>query len=217
MDVLSRRRLPDAAEHLAAGRVVAAPTSRWYMLCARASAPAAMSTLFRIKQRPRHKPLMLLLDSPTKAGRLFDLSEDADLLIEGLWPGDLALRLPWRDGAPIVPDVGSPALVGCPDGVLHDLIGLVGEPLAAAVCSVSTPAARADDHPALTAGDVARFDQAAHAGIAAVVDDGICPHGRHATVVDCPAGSPARLHREGTVHARAIAAALAPHGGTHVG
>ncbi|MFH8390213.1 L-threonylcarbamoyladenylate synthase [Streptomyces sp. NPDC018036] len=217
MDVLTPDQLPDAARLLAAGQVVAVPTPRWYMLCARAADPTATNAVFRAKQRPTAKPLLLLLDSPDTAEALFDLSDDARLLACGLWPGDLALRLPWKPGVEPIAAVGSPALVGCSDGVLGQLVPLVGEPLAAAVCSISTPAAGDEDHPALTVGQVAAFERATGAGIAAVVDGGICPHGRHMTIVDCPMGTAARLEREGTVHARAVEAALAPAGGPHVG
>ncbi|MFI1929251.1 L-threonylcarbamoyladenylate synthase [Streptomyces sp. NPDC020330] len=217
MDVLTSDQLPAAARLLAAGQVVAVPTPRWYMLCARAADPAATDAVFRAKQRPGIKPLLLLLDSVVTAEDLFDLSADARLLAGALWPGDLALRLPWKPDAKAVSAVGSPALAGCPDGILGRLVALAGEPLAAAVCSISTPAAGERDHPALTAAQVAAFERATKPGIAAVVDGGICPHGRHMTIVDCPAGAPARLEREGTVHARAVDAALTSPGGLHVG
>ncbi|MEV7706985.1 Sua5/YciO/YrdC/YwlC family protein [Streptomyces sp. NPDC088922] len=217
MDVLTLAQLPDAARMVAAGQMVAVPTLRWYMLCARAADPAAINAVFRAKQRPTAKPLLLLLDSPVTAEALFVLSGDARLLADGLWPGDLALRLPWKPSTETVTAVGSPALVGCPDGILGRLVTLAGEPLAAAVCSISTPAAGEKDHPALTAGQVAAFERTTGARIAAVVDGGICPQGRHMTIIDCPAGAAARLQREGTVHARAVEAALAPPGGPHVG
>ncbi|WP_405388101.1 Sua5/YciO/YrdC/YwlC family protein [Streptomyces sp. NBC_01102] len=217
MDILTLDQLPDAARLLGAGQVVAVPTPRWYMLCARAADPTATSAVLRAKQRPRTKPLLLLLDNPATAETLFDLSADARLLTGGLWPGDLALRLPWKPAVEPVAAVGSPALVGCPDGILGELVALVGEPLAAAVCSISTPAAGDADHPALTTGQVVVFERTTGAGITAVVDGGICPHGRHMTIVDCPAGASARLEREGTVHSRAVEAALAPAGGPHVG
>ncbi|MFI5804446.1 Sua5/YciO/YrdC/YwlC family protein [Streptomyces sp. NPDC051561] len=208
MDFLTRDHLSVAAEHLRAGRMLALPTSRWYMLCARAADPAATAAVFHAKKRPVDKPLLLLLDSPDNAARHFQLSDDARRLTSRLWPGDLALHLPWRPGAERIASVGSPALVGCPDGLLGHLLALVGEPLAASVCSLSVPAATDNDHPALTAGQVAAFAQTTRAEITAVVDDGICPQGRHMTIVDCPAGHPARLHREGTVHRRAVEAAL---------
>ncbi|MER7728598.1 Sua5/YciO/YrdC/YwlC family protein [Streptomyces sp. NPDC096323] len=217
MDFLTPEQLPAAARLLTAGQVVAVPTPRWYMLCARAADPAATNAVFRAKQRPSAKPLLLLLDSPATVEALFDMSVDARLLADGLWPGDLALRLPRKPDAKTIAAVGSPALVGCPDGILGRLVALAGEPLAAAVCSISTLAVGERDHPALTAAQVAAFARTTGAGIAAVVDDGICPYGRHMTIVDCPAGAAARLEREGTVHARAVEAALTPPGGPHVG
>ncbi|WP_329612622.1 Sua5/YciO/YrdC/YwlC family protein [Streptomyces brevispora] len=217
MNVLTPTQLPDAVRLLAAGQMVAVPSPRWYMLCARAADPAATSAVFRAKQRPTAKPLLLLLESPATAETLFNLSGDARMLARGLWPGDLALRLPWKPGAEPITAVGSPALVGCPDGTLGQLVALAGEPLAAAVCSISTPAAGDADHPALTAAQVAAFQRTTEARIAAVIDGGICPHGRHMTIVDCAADAAARLEREGTVHARAVEAALTPTGGPHVG
>lgn len=218
MDILTPNQCPDAARLLAAGQVVAVPTPRWYMLCARAADPTATNAVFRAKQRPYTKPLLLLLDSPVTAEALFDLSGDARQLVGGLWPGDLALRLPWKPGAEPVAAIGSPALVGCPEGILGRLVALAGEPLAAAVCSISTPSAGETDRPALTSAQVAAFEETTGAGIAAVVDGGICPHGRHMTIVDCPAGAAARLEREGTVHTRAVEAALTPAaGGQNVG
>ncbi|MFF4767377.1 Sua5/YciO/YrdC/YwlC family protein [Streptomyces sp. NPDC001255] len=217
MDVLAPDQVSFAAELLRNGRLVATPTPRWYMLCARATDSLATRAIFHAKQRPETKPLLLLLDTTTTVDALFDLSDDARLLTEHLWPGDLALRLPWKAGVEPIAAVGSPALVGCPDGALRRLISTVGEPLAAAVCSISAPAAGAADHPALTIAQVAAFDRRTNAGIAAIVDGGICPHGRHMTVVDCPVDAAARIHREGTVHARAVEAALTPTGGPRVG
>ncbi|MGW3499050.1 L-threonylcarbamoyladenylate synthase [Streptomyces sp. NPDC001020] len=208
MDILTTTQLDAAAELLTGGAVVAVPTPRWYMLAARAADPAATTTILRIKQRPEHKPLLLLLDALPTAQAHFLLSTDAHALAQHLWPGELALRLPWQIGAARLPAVGDPALVGCPDGILGQLLRLTGEPLSAAACSISTPAATADDHPALTADHVAAFNAQTGARIAAVIDAGICPQGQHMTIVDCPHDQPARLHREGTVHPRAIAAAL---------
>ncbi|MER5719612.1 Sua5/YciO/YrdC/YwlC family protein [Streptomyces sp. NPDC002132] len=208
MNILTTTQLDTAAELLTSGAVVAVPTPRWYMLAARAADPAAAATILRIKQRPEHKPLLLLLDALPTAQARFLLSTDACAVARHLWPGEVALRLPWRADAARLPAIGSPALIGCPDGTLGQLLRLTGEPLSAAACSISTPAARADDHPALTADHVAAFNAQTGGHIAAVVDGGICPQSRHMTIVDCPHGQSAHLHREGTVHPRAIAAAL---------
>jgi tRNA A37 threonylcarbamoyladenosine synthetase subunit TsaC/SUA5/YrdC len=178
------------------------------MLCALAADPVACAAIGTLKRRPPDKPLLLVIGDPAQARDRFDLGPEAHALIRHLWPGELFLRLPWThpDTAPAA--IGSPALVSCPTGTLGALAARVGAPLAAAVASISIPAAGPDDLPALTIAAVAAL--AAHAGpvVGAVIDGGICPQGRHATVVDCPLDAHAHLLREGTVHPRAVAAAL---------
>ncbi|MEU2856104.1 L-threonylcarbamoyladenylate synthase [Streptomyces syringium] len=220
MDILAPGDVGTAAQAMAAGHLVAVPTSRWYMLCARASDTRATAAIYAAKRRPARKPLLLVIGAPATARQLFDLTDDAHALIGGLWPGDLALRLPWFPGHPAPEAIGAPALVGCPDGVLGQLARRVGEPLAASAVSLSPPHASPADHPALTVADVAAFDTGQSARIAAVIDGGICRQGQHMTIVDCPANGPTAIRREGTVHTRAVHAALGgAHlaGGQHVG
>lgn len=180
------------------------------MLCALAADPVACADIGTLKRRPPDKPLLLVIGQPAQARERFDLGPDAHALILHLWPGELFLRLPWTHPGTAPAAIGSPALVSCPTGVLGALATRVGAPLAAAVASISTPSAGPDDLPALTVTAVAALATQAHAGhvIGAVLDGGICPQGRHATIVDCPRGAHAHLLREGTVHPRAVAAAL---------
>ncbi|MFC4512191.1 L-threonylcarbamoyladenylate synthase [Streptomyces ehimensis] len=208
MDILTPQHVDRAAELLSDGYLVAVPTARWYMLCARADNPLAVSAIFRAKKRPADKPLLLVLDTPARAGQLFQLTDDARALMNGLWPGDLALHLPWQPGLNIPTGIGAPALVSCPEGVLGHLVQTAGAPLAASAVSISPPHAGPDDRPALTGADVATFNTCTSAGIAAVIDDGICPLAQHMTIVDCPVDAAARIHRHGTVHPRAVDAAL---------
>lgn len=210
--------LAEAAAALTAGHLVAVPTPRWYMLCAAADNPAACTEIFTAKRRPTGKPLLLVIGESTDAAHLCRISGPARALIDGLWPGELALRLPWRGPGirTAYPAIGDPALLQCPSGVLGHLARLTG-PLAASSLSISTSAAADDEWPALTVSEAAAFISATGAGVAAIIDGGICTHAHHLTVVDCPttphdtdAVTPAaRIVREGTVHPRAITAALA--------
>jgi L-threonylcarbamoyladenylate synthase len=70
-------------------------------------------------------------------------------------------------------------------------------------------------------GEAEAFIAVTGAPVAAIIDGGICPHGTHLTIVDCPVDCPADTHggghggldvqitRHGSVHPRAITAALA--------
>ncbi|MGW5688896.1 L-threonylcarbamoyladenylate synthase [Nonomuraea sp. NPDC003754] len=216
--ILAADQLDQAAAALAAGHLVAVPTPRWYMLCAAAGNPAACEAIFTAKQRPASKPLLLAIDDRAGAVNLFRLGDAARVLIDQFWPGELALLLPWRDPdiRAAYPLIGAPALVQCPDGILGQLARHAG-PITAASLSTSTPAAAGEEWPALTAGQAAAFIAATGAPVAAIIDGGICPHAHHLTIVDCTTVTTddgqalgARIVREGTVHRRAIAAALRP-------
>lgn len=219
--LLTADQLDQAAAILAAGGLIAVPTPRWYMLCASADNPAACEAIFTAKQRPAGKPLLLAIGDRADAERLFRINDVGRALIEHLWPEELALLLPWRDAAARAryPMIGDPALVQCPDGLLGTVTRRAG-PIAAASLSVSPPAAADDDWPALTPGQAEAFISAAGASVAAIIDGGICPHAHHLTIVDCTTDATgtrnaetdpgvARIVREGTVHRRAITAALA--------
>jgi tRNA A37 threonylcarbamoyladenosine synthetase subunit TsaC/SUA5/YrdC len=205
--------LAEAAAALRAGHVIAVPTPRWYMLCAAADNPAACRAIFTAKRRPAEKPLLLVLGRPGDTERLCQANAEARALIDGLWPGELALRLPWRDmrTRAAYPAIGDPALVQCAGGVLGRLARRAG-PIAAASLSISTPSAADDDRPALTLDEAGAFITATGAPVVGIIDGGICPHARHLTIVDCltarDAGPGAHIIREGTVHPRAITAAL---------
>jgi L-threonylcarbamoyladenylate synthase len=211
--IWSSDQLPEAAAALAAGHLIAVPTPRWYMLCAAADNPAACSAVFAAKRRPAEKPLLLVIGYPGDAIRLCHVTAAARALIDSLWPGELALRLPWRNTSTrtTYPGIGDPALVQCAAGILGRLARISG-PIAAASLSISAQAAVDDEWPALSTREAVAFIAATGAPVAGIIDGGICPHARHLTIVDCPtardAAPAAQIIREGTVHPRAITAAL---------
>ncbi|MGW8355526.1 Sua5/YciO/YrdC/YwlC family protein [Streptomyces wedmorensis] len=51
------------------------------------------------KQRPKNKPLALVVPHQERARDLLQFTPDAERLAAAFWPGDLALLLPWRDPA----------------------------------------------------------------------------------------------------------------------
>ncbi|MEV6930139.1 Sua5/YciO/YrdC/YwlC family protein [Dactylosporangium sp. NPDC051485] len=201
--------LDAAGDVIDAGGIVAMPTRRWYMLCADSGNEHACGSIFAGKGRPMTKPLALVLPTDEAVTDRFVLSPAARRLADRLWPGDLALRLPWRrpDDAGRRPWLGAgPPLVTREPGLLGALAGRVRNPIAAAVVSRSdgrTPEQRA---PALSAAAVLAFADAYAAPIDLLVDGGVCPLGIGLTVVDCTA-EPVVV-RAGAVHERAVEAAL---------
>src|ERR1700741_1366426 len=89
----------DAAQHLAAGDLVAFPTETVYGLGARADDDAAVAKIFEAKGRPADHPLILPVRDVAGA-RTFarEWPAAAQKLAEAFWPGPLTVIVPRRDG-----------------------------------------------------------------------------------------------------------------------
>lgn len=210
MEVIDHDQLVRAAEALETGKLVVAPTRRWYMICGDAKDPDVCQRIYVGKRRPTGKALVFVTPSHETTMDLFVISDHARRLIDTCWPGDLALILPWRDAAVGEQHsaVGIPnALVVQEAGVLGELARLARVPIAATSANISGDAGATDPGPAITLDEVRRFIAEGDLEVALCIDGGICPAANHLTIVDC-SGVGARLVRPGVVHERAIGAAL---------
>jgi L-threonylcarbamoyladenylate synthase len=117
---------------LSDGGVIVIPTDTVYGIAARADIPSAIDRIFEIKQRPKDKPLAVLVADVSAARVLGVFSEEALAAAEKGWPGPLTIVLPRRESAENIPLGGDPSTIGIriPDHVFAlDLLGRVG-PLA---------------------------------------------------------------------------------------
>ncbi|MEU2455734.1 Sua5/YciO/YrdC/YwlC family protein [Streptomyces sp. NPDC012765] len=208
MQIIPTTDIDTAAAAIEAGRLVIVPTARWYMICADGANPDACKAILEGKQRPKNKPLALVVPDQDRARDLLHFTPDAERLAAAFWPGDLALFLPWRDPADATryTVVGSPALTTLAPGPLGALARAVPGLLAATTVNVSGDAGPDDRGPAITLAEVEDF--LTGAGLDAVVmDGGVCPAANHLTIVDC-AGDQTHLVRAGLVHPRAVASVV---------
>ncbi|MFF0220517.1 L-threonylcarbamoyladenylate synthase [Streptomyces vinaceus] len=205
MQVIPLTDTDTAAAAIEAGRLVVVPTARWYMICADAANPDAYKAILEGKQRPKNKPLALVVPDQDRARDLLHFTPDAENLAHAFWPGDLALFLSWRDTARYTV-VGSPALTTHAPGPLGALARAVPGLLAATTVNVSGDAGPDDRGPAITLAEVEEFLTGADLD-AVVMDGGVCPAANHLTIVDC-ADDQTHLDRAGLVHQRAVASAL---------
>lgn len=184
--------IAQAAQALAAGRLVAFPTETVYGLGADAGSDTAVAGIFAAKGRPSDHPLIVHV--PDAEGAHFfaaDVPAVAERLMQAFWPGPLTLILPRR------PDRGAAAAGGqdsigvrCPaHPVAHALLlacarqqppvhGLAG-PSANRFGRVSPTTAQ---HVASEFGDTVP-----------VLDGGACPVGIESAIVDCTRGQPVLL------------------------
>jgi L-threonylcarbamoyladenylate synthase len=82
-----------AVEVLAAGRVVGVPTDTVYGLAADPFREEALERLYALKSRPAERPVSLLVASLEQAGRVAELTPEAEELAGQYWPGPLTLVL----------------------------------------------------------------------------------------------------------------------------
>lgn len=93
--------IPEAAERLMSGRLVAFPTETVYGLGANAADPDAIAGIYAAKGRPSNHPLIVHLAVDANLGYwVRSVPPEARSLIQTFWPGPLTLILQRRDTIP---------------------------------------------------------------------------------------------------------------------
>jgi len=171
---------------LGRGEVLGVPTDTVYGLAVDVWAAGATARLFEVKGRPHSLELPVLVAGPEQALRLADPPPAARLLMDRFWPGALTVVVGRRPGLGLALG-GDDATVGlrCPDHPVPLALCRAGGPLAA------TSANLHGAPPATAASGVARL-----AGVALVLDAGVCP-ARPSTVVACLNDRPVLLRPGG--------------------
>lgn len=168
------------------GGVVAFPTDTVYGLGAGIGINSAVERVYRVKERPRHMALPLLL---ADLSQLDDVARSvppsARLLAENFWPGPLTLVLFKSDSVPDIVTGGNESVaVRIP---AHPIPAALARGVGTAI--VGTSANLSGQPSALTAKE-------AHAQLGDKVDliiDGECPGGKESTVVDLTGEKPVIL------------------------
>jgi L-threonylcarbamoyladenylate synthase len=166
-----------AVAAIRSGRVVAVPTETYYGLAVDPLNTRALQELFALKQRPQHKPILILISRLEQLER-YAASIPAPYLslIDCYWPGPLTLVFPAR---PEVSDLltGGTGTIGIrltPHPIACRLIEQLGGPITATSANLSR------QEPARTARQVREYfgDR-----LGWVVDGGPADEGPGSTVV----------------------------------
>ncbi len=184
---------------LALGRPVAIPTETVYGLAADATNPAAITSIYETKGRPRFNPLICHMADLDMAEQHAEFDPLSRRLAEHFWPGPLTLVLALKPESDIHPlaTAGLDSVgIRVPVGFTGDLIRHFGRPLAAPSANSSgkispTTAAHVDDD----LGD----------RINLVIDGGACEVGVESTILKIEDGE-IHLLRPGGVSAEDIEA-----------
>lgn len=181
-------------------RPVAIPTETVYGLAADATDPAAITSIYETKGRPRFNPLICHMADLAMAELHARFDPVSRRLAERFWPGPLTLVLPLAPDSAIHPlaTAGLDTVgIRVPKGFAGDLIRAFGRPLAA-------PSANSSGKISPTTAEHVNADLGGRIDL--IIDGGPCPVGVESTIVKVEDGR-IRLLRPGGVPVEAIEAA----------
>ena len=197
-----------AVETLRAGGIVALPTDTVYGIAVALETPGGIERLFRAKDRPPDRGIMLLLDDAAQAAAIGVMGPAAAALAAAFWPGGLTVVVPQRPDVPL-PAVltGGAATIGLrvPDHAAP-------RALAAAVGPLPTTSANVSGLP--EARDATEILAQLGEAVDLILDGGPAHGGLASTVVDCSGARPVIL-REGAIPTSRVARVLDTAGVSH--
>jgi|AP12_2_1047962.scaffolds.fasta_scaffold28451_1 L-threonylcarbamoyladenylate synthase len=195
--------IQEAADIIRKGGVMAFPTRCLYGLGADAFNVEAVDRIFKIKQRPFAKPILVLIDDPKRLENLvIRISDDAIDIMKRFWPGRVTLIFDAASGVPDYLTAGT-GKIG---------IRLAGHPVAAAlVRAIQGPITGTSANLSGQAGchQIEDLPLGVAEQLDLVLDAGSLHGGPGSTVVDVTGEIP-RVLRKGVVSEREI---LATHAG----
>jgi len=116
MDIFSAHNLvvSDVVHRLEKGETLVYPTETCYGLGCDATNKDAIDRIYRIKQRDRGKPLLIIASSVDMLRSYVEWSPLVDQLAAMYWPGPLTVIMPVKHGTPLAAGVVSPeGMVAC--------------------------------------------------------------------------------------------------------
>ena len=189
----STKDLEHAARIIQSGGLVSFPTETVYGLGANAYNDTAVKKVFCVKGRPSTNPLIIHVESYSKAAQIVQFNQATHILAMRYWPGALTLILPKADSVNIPSRVSSnsdflavrvPANAITLRFICHCGVPLVGP-------SANQSGRVSPTHPQHVLQDL-------HGKIDAVIDGGQCEHGVESTVLTYYQGH-FRLLRHGSI------------------
>jgi len=174
----------ETADFLARGSVVIFPTDTVYGIGCVVSFKKAVGRIFAIKQRPRGKPLPILLADASEIAGLAFLSPAAKKAASEFWPGPITLILKARPGLPATVCRNGRAALRIPDhDFLRNVIRLAGQPI------TGTSANLSGEEPAA---EISQIPEQLRQKVDLVVDGGKSA-GKPSVIYDCTGPEPVKI------------------------
>ena len=93
MKILTKQKLAKAVKTIKQGGVVVCPTDTVYGLVCDATNKKAVDKLFKIKQRPKNKPVPMFVRNITSAKKLAEIDREQEKFLRKVWPGKTTVVL----------------------------------------------------------------------------------------------------------------------------
>jgi len=177
---------------LDSGGVIAFPTDTFYGLGADPFDPDALSEIFRIKQRPPEKPLLILIHSIDQLDNLtHGVSDNARKLMKYFWPGPLTLLFKAAADLPEALTAGTGTVgVRLPGHLFtRKLLEALDRPLTAPSANISGMGESTTSQ---------QVENTLGEKLDLIIDGGPAPGGKPSTIVDTTT-TPPTLIREGAL------------------
>lgn len=182
--------IEQAAQILREGGLVILPLSTVYVISADATNTHAVKTVYRIKERPRINPLMVIVHSFDAAREFAVFDEVNETLASHFWPGPLTLSLPLKTGHPLSNYGLSKFLQGTiavcvPDAPeTNKVLERIGRPL---ICSSANPSGF------ITPTSPAHISEEISESVDLIFDNGPVPVGIETTIITTQFSKPVIL------------------------
>lgn len=125
-------------EALYAGRVIIFPTDTIYGFLADAGNKKAVGRIYKIKQRPKSKPLAVFIKDFKMAGGLAEINEQQNKILKKYWPGKYTFILKRKKGLKIYDGGRGDIALRIPKyKFLNDLIEKMNKPLVQTSVNIS--------------------------------------------------------------------------------
>lgn len=194
--------ITEAARIIKKGGVISFPTRCLYGLGADAFNTRAVNRIFKIKQRPHDKPLLILINNQQEiAGLVRYIPPAASAIMDSFWPGRITIVFETKKKLPanLSAGTGKIGIRLTEHAVAHALVNEVGGPITGTSANISGDAGNSlSPGPGSSIAD--RLDL--------ILDAGQLKGGHGSTIVDVTSDVPVVL-REGEVLSTEIFAVLA--------
>jgi len=196
--------IKEAGAVIAAGGIVAFPTKNLYGLAVDAYNFEAVAKIFRIKQRPAHMPLLVLIKQRSELQRIVrSIPPVAEHIMDYFWPGGLTIVFEAK--------AELPANLTAMSGKIG--VRLPAHPVAAALARgglnpITGTSANISGHAGCS--NLSELAPSIRDSVDLILDAGPLPPGIGSSVIDVTV-EPFRILREGSVSAQDLYKALNDH------